>query len=167
MSKTNKIISLIGLACIIILIVWVNLLRYQVSKLRNQPIITDTITLIKTDTIKIVNPIPVYSVISVNDPLYIPVEKLVFVGDSLVLPKEIKTYQDSTYKAVVSGYEPKLEEIEVYQKTITNTITKTIKPQRWGVGIYGGYGASYSDKRINFTPQIGIGVYYNLYNLRK
>lgn len=167
MSKSTKYILLIGFIIIGVLIVWVNLLRYQVKKLQNQPIITDTITLIQTDTIKIVNPIPVFSVISVNDPIYVPVEKLVYIGDSLVLPREKKTYQDSTYKAVVSGYEPKLEQIEVYQKTITNNITKTIKPQRWGVGIYAGYGASYSEKRLIFTPQIGVGVYYNIYNLRK
>ena len=167
MTKTTKYALLIGFIVISILVVWVNVLRYQIKKLRNQPIITDTITLVKTDTIKIVNPIPVYSEIIVKEPIYIPVEKLVYVGDTLILPRERKTYQDSTYKAVVSGYEPKLDYIEVCQKTITNTITKTIKPQRWGVGIYAGYGVIYSDKNLKLAPSIGIGVYYNLYNLRK
>ena len=163
----KKYINLAIFVTIAVLIVWVNLLRYQVNKLRNQPVITDTITLIKYDTIKQPYPVAVVSEIVVDNPIYIPVEKLVFVGDSLILERERKTYKDSTYKAVVSGFQPSLDYIEVYQKTITNTITKTIRPQRWGVGVSAGYGIHLYQGKVHPAPYIGVGVYYNLYNLRK
>lgn len=130
----KKYINLAIFIFFVILIVWVNLLRYQVRKLREiEPSVVierDTIR----DTIRHPYPVAVVSEIVVDNPIYIPVEKLVFVGDSLILERERKTYKDSTYKAVVSGFQPSLDYIEVYQKTITNTITKTIRPQRWGVG---------------------------------
>lgn len=163
----KKYINLAIFIAFAVLIVWVNLLRYQVNKLRNQPVITDTITLIKYDTIKQPYPVAVISEIVVDNPIYIPVEKLVFVGDSLILERERKTYKDSTYKAVVSGFQPSLDYIEVYQRTITNTITKTIRPQRWGVGISAGYGIHLYQGKVQPGAYVGAGVYYNLYNLRK
>lgn len=34
------------------------------------------------------------------------------------LPREAKVYQDSTYRAVVSGYRPSLDTISIYQRTV-------------------------------------------------
>lgn len=163
----KKYINLAVFVAFIILIIWVNLLRYQVRKLQNQPIQTDTTTIIEYDTLKVPFPIPV--VVEVDKPFIVPVQELVFVagGDSIVIPKEVKTYQDSTYKAVVSGFRPSLDYIEVYQKTITNNITNTITPSRWGVGVSVGYGFHLNQGKITPAPYVGVGVYYNLYNLRK
>ena len=48
------------------------------------------------------------------------------------LPKTRKVYQDSTYRAVVSGYEPNLDTISVYRKTqyINNTVYVPTKDTR-------------------------------------
>lgn len=70
---------------------------------------------------------------------------LLFLTDSILtvqhdstfvaLPKEYKEFsKDSVYKAIVSGYEPNLDYIEVYQKTniVNRTFTKieTVYPKR-------------------------------------
>lgn len=163
----KKYINLAIFIAFAVLIVWVNLLRYQVRKLREiEPSVViqrDTIR----DTIRHPYPVAVISEIVVDNPISIPVEKLVFIGDSLILERERKTYKDSTYKAVVSGFQPSLDYIEVYQKTITNTITKTVRPQRWGVGVSMGYGIHLHQGKVQPGPYVGVGVYYNLYNLRK
>lgn len=163
----KKYINLAIFIAFAVLIVWINLLRYQVRKLREiEPAVViqrDTIR----DTIKIPNPVPV--LVEIAEPFIVPVQEFVIIanGDSIVIPRQVKTYQDSTYKAVVSGFQPSLDYIEVYSKTITSTITKTIRPQRWGVGISAGCGIHLHQGKVQPAPYVGIGVYYNLYNLRK
>jgi len=48
------------------------------------------------------------------------------------LPRTRKVYQDSTYRAVISGYEPNLDTISVYRKTqyINNTVYVPTKDTR-------------------------------------
>lgn len=84
---------------------------------------------------------------------------------SVTLPITQKIYQDSTYKAWVSGYHPSLDSIVLYQPitTITKTITKTdvvYKPKKWGVGIQVGMGITQN----KIEPYIGIGVTYNIFS---
>ena len=87
------------------------------------------------------------------------------------LPYIRKEYQDSTYKAWVSGFQDvNLDSIEVYQKTktiqinSTNYITK-YKNRPFSVGIQAGYGYDLMNKRS--SPFIGIGVQYNLFSFGK
>ena len=87
------------------------------------------------------------------------------------LPYIRKEYQDSTYKAWVSGFQDvNLDSIEVYQKTKTiqinntNYITK-YKNRPFSVGIQAGYGYDFMNKRS--SPFIGIGVQYNLFSFGK
>lgn len=74
----------------------------------------------------------------------------------------IKLYQDSTYKAQVSGINANLDFIEVYPKTITKYITTTEyvreKQKKWGFGPQVGVGVV--DNRIH--TYIGIGIHYNI-----
>jgi hypothetical protein len=86
------------------------------------------------------------------------------IRDSVELPITQKEYQDSTYHAWVSGYDPVLDSIRVYQKerlvtqtvTVTNTKTETIvKHRRLSLGLQGGYGYGIVSKR--FEPYVGIG----------
>lgn len=95
---------------------------------------------------------------SADSVLYIPIKL------------EQKVYEDSTYRAVVSGpaieqYGPRLDSISVYRRTVTVYQTKTVysEPSRWGIGIQAGYGAS----KDGLTPYIGIGVQYNLWSPKK
>lgn len=84
---------------------------------------------------------------------------------SVVLPITQKHYSDSTYEAWVSGYEPALDSIRVFQPvmTITNTITNTeirYRQKRWGLGVQVGIGITPS----KIEPYIGLGVSYNLFS---
>lgn len=74
-----------------------------------------------------------------------------------VIPISLKTYTDSaTYKAVVSGYDPRLEEIEVYQ---TNTvITKHEPAPRFSFGVQGGI---YVTPK-GLQPGVGFGGSYRI-----
>jgi hypothetical protein len=76
----------------------------------------------------------------------------------VVIPITQKVYEDSTYKAWVSGYNPNIDSIFVYQKTtVVNHYFKD-KEKRFGLGIQCGYGLNNN----KMQPYIGIGVSYNL-----
>lgn len=87
-------------------------------------------------------------------------ERTVVDSVEVEVSMERRTYQDSTYRAQVSGpaiggLHPSLDWVEVYNRT-TTTIAK--KPSRWGIGVQVGYGMS----REGVSPYIGVGVSYNL-----
>jgi len=86
-------------------------------------------------------------------------DTLVHDSVNVILPITQKKYEDSTYTAYVSGFRPNLDSINIYRKTIYNTIKE--KPSRWGIGIAGGCG--YGIK--GFTPFVGVSIYYRLINL--
>lgn len=74
-----------------------------------------------------------------------------------VIPISLKTYTDSsTYKAVISGYEPRLEEIEVYRDNVV--ITKTIEPKRLTWGFQGGMFITPK----GLQPGVGVGVQWRI-----
>ena len=87
--------------------------------------------------------------------------------DTIELPKVQRVYSDdSTYRAWVSGYEPRLDSIEVYRKTIKETVTITIPTkkkrtfwQRFNIGIQAGYGLGLDDKKAH--PYVGCGIGFN------
>ena len=80
------------------------------------------------------------------------------IRDSIDIPVPIyqKRYEDSLYTAWVSGFEPKLDSIDLRLPTITETVTKTIvKPSPlFSVGIQAGAGYGI----INRNPDIYVGV---------
>lgn len=84
------------------------------------------------------------------------------IGDTVV-QREQAYYEDSLYRAWVSGYHPRLDSIEIYPRTVTHTITNdiyhTIKvkdKRRWGLGLQAGYG-------YPGGFYVGAGVSYNLF----
>ena len=126
---------------------------------------TQVDTLIVYDTLRITEPVEVERV--VKDTMYVevPTDDMVVVHDTtyIPLPREYATYKDSTYKAVVSGFMPRLEEIEVYPRTQYITIqtekTVTVKRNpRFSVGVQAGYGIT----PAGFQPYLGIGGQVNL-----
>ena len=109
---------------------------------------------------------PVPTVQAPSDTTHGPADSVLYIPIKL----EQKVYEDSTYRAVVSGpaieqYGPRLDSISVYRRTVTVYQTKTVysEPSRWGIGIQAGYGAS----KDGLTPYIGIGVQYNLWSPKK
>ena len=132
--------------------------------------IHDTLVKYRTDTIFHEKPIYVKQTVLKRDTVQVwsPYEQ-----DSVKveLPYIRKEYQDSTYKAWVSGFQDvNLDSIEVYQKTKpiqinnTNYITK-YKNRPFSVGIQAGYGYDFMNKRS--SQFIGIGVQYNLFSFGK
>lgn len=116
---------------------------------------TDTLTLVRIDTITQVLPEP-YKVV-VRDTIYInnTINGNIFV-------QEIREYQDSTYYARISGINAYLEEIRVCPRTEYKYITTTEKvyekPRKWEIGLQGGVGVT--PKGV--LPYVGVGVTYRL-----
>lgn len=124
-------------------------------------VVVDTVTITKPEYIvrRVVDSIPFY----VIDTLKVHDTTVVY------LPREEKVYEDSTYRAVVSGFEPSLDTIAVYPKTtvITQTEVKEVQMQpKWSIGVQGGVGVMVNDKGFHAGPYIGIGIQYNLINFK-
>jgi len=96
--------------------------------------VTDTLTVITHDTVRITEPfselaIPVQvkrfatvpTLLTISDTIKVPY----YVKDTLMIPIEQKYYTGESYKAWVSGYLPKLDSILVFPTTQTTTIVKT------------------------------------------
>lgn len=125
-------------------------------------------TLYYFDTLRVYEPVFVASKpIHDSIPVYLHDTTYVVRADTLYLPKEQKFYSDSTYRAWVSGVSPKLDSIEVYQKThtiIQTTPVPVVKKQRLNFGVQAGVGAiqPFSEP---FSPKVGyylgLGVQYN------
>ena len=82
------------------------------------------------------------------------------VTDSVLVevPIESRHYSAPEYDAWVSGYMPSLDSINVYQKTesITETVTLSKPPNRFSIGLQGGYGYGFKSK--TWEPYVGIGI---------
>lgn len=118
---------------------------------------TVTDTLIVRDTVTVSKPVP-YNVYVVDTMWF---EVPVYGGRDTVfvpLPREVKEYKDSNYRAVVSGFRPSLDTISVYPKTVVITTTERIQPPRWSWGVQAGLGAS----KDGITPYVGVGIQYRL-----
>lgn len=96
---------------------------------------------------------PVY--FAVHDTQIVRTTDSVFVA----LQRERRGYSGEDYEAVVSGVDPLLESIKVFQKTayITNTVRTRSK---WSIGITAGPGVLY-DGSIHGGVGIVAGLQYN------
>lgn len=116
-------------------------------------------TIILRDTITAYKPVPFN--VYVVDTLWVPVT--VSKTDTVwaQLPRTAKVYQDSTYRAVVSGFRPSLDTISVYQRTKVITVTNNVRipPPRWSWGVQAGVGVNAGG---SVTPYLGIGIQYRL-----
>lgn len=120
--------------------------------------ITDTITISKTDTIRIIEPQPViqYRDRIVRDTLYNTDSVLVPVD----IPIEVKVYQNTNYKAVISGYKANLDSISIFNKNQIHTINKiTYKTKKWNISPSIGVGYGIYHKKIDMY--VGFSLNYN------
>ena len=154
------LVALLG--AIMLGLLWkITALQKRITELENAP--TDTVTVKHTDTITIEKPVEVAHYIKQKE--YIRVNDTTVIRDTVtqefVLPKEVKVYKDSAYRAVVSGFRPSLDSITVYQKTymhiVTKTVTKKVK-SRWGVGPQ--VSVAWDGKKVK--PAVGVGVQFNI-----
>lgn len=108
---------------------------------------------------------PVYRTeyVFVRDSVRVQVHDTVYIN----LPRQLRVYQDSLYRAEVSGVDPTLDRIEVYPQTkvVTKIETQTIRVterRKWGIGVQVGYGITKQGNAFNPGPYIGVGVSYNI-----
>ena len=73
---------------------------------------------------------------------------------TVMLPITQKVYSDTDYRAWVSGYEPHLDSIKVFPRTVTVRETIYKSPSRFSIGLQGGYGITPK----GLQPYIGVGV---------
>lgn len=78
----------------------------------------------------------------------------------VVIPITQKMYEDSTFRAYVSGYHPALDSIEIFQRKETVYIRSPTKNKRWVIGLQVGCGIT--PKRVE--PYIGVGISWNLFS---
>ena len=74
------------------------------------------------------------------------------------IPISTKVYEDTLYKAYVSGYEPKLDSITIKQRTTYITHTTRNKESRFRIGLQAGYGLTPK----GMMPYFGVGLSYRL-----
>lgn len=122
--------------------------------------VTDTVW--HTDTIKVDKPVPVEVVKWKDKPVLVPVDSLVYVHDTayVELPWEAKIYQDSTYRCEVSGVQPQLDWIDVYQRTQTITNTVVVPSPRFSIGVGLGPGVVWNQNGLHAGVGIVAGVQY-------
>nr|WP_303917773.1 hypothetical protein [Bacteroides intestinalis] len=110
-------------------------------------------TVVKVDTLLVSPPIAPLLVFQLTDTIRI--------GDTVVY-REQAYYEDSLYRAWVSGYRPRLDSLQIFPRTVYRTVTNDIyhtivpKRKRWGLGLQAGYG-------YPCGWYAGVGVSYNLF----
>lgn len=129
------LVVLLAIACVT---VWFRPNEPLPAEIRTE---TKIQTVVKTDTVFISAPMAVFWQILPND--------TVRIGDTLLHRRQV-VYEDSLYRAVVSGYvAPRLDSMTVYPRTVYQTVTNDIyhpvivkskKKKRWGLGLQAGYG---------------------------
>ena len=78
----------------------------------------------------------------------------------VIVPITQKSYETDEYKAWVSGYEPNLDSIFVFPKTTVIHERSYKPPNKWHIGITGGYGYGFKSKQAE--PYIGISITYSI-----
>ena len=90
-------------------------------------------------------------------PLYASVDS---DSAAVAIPIVQKRYDGDDYRAYVSGYEANLDSIFVFPKTTVIHERSYKPPNKWHIGITGGYGYGFKSKQAE--PYIGIGITYSI-----
>ena len=110
-------------------------------------------TVVEVDTLLILPPMAPLLVFRLTDTMRI--------GDTVVY-REQAYYEDSLYRVWVSGCRPRLDSLQIFPKTVYQTVTNDIyhtitpKKKRWGLGLQVGYG-------YPGGLYLGVGMSYNLW----
>lgn len=126
--------------------------------------VCDTTKVTIVDSVKKSFPVPVDSFVVRYITKSLPIARdsatKQFVSDSVKvqMPISQKVYEDTLYKAYVSGYEPKLDSITIKQKTTYITHTIRDKESRFRIGLQAGYGLTPK----GMQPYVGVGLSYRL-----
>lgn len=111
------------------------------------------------DTIHIVEPQIVKEEVVKYEKVYLHAVDTIVKIDSIEVKVPIteRVYEDTTYKAVVRGYEPELVSLDMYGSTKTITMTKTKRPKVVvSAGVYGGFGVKGADYGLGVSVGVPI-----------
>ena len=123
----------------------------------------EVIQVVKRDTLLLNSPVlrEIHKV--THDTIKIVMNDTIVRRDTIYLEREQRIYEDEDYKAFVSGFQPRLDSIYVYPKTIYETKVSTRKEWRQftygvqvGVGVVMPFNSSPS-----FGGYLGFGIGYN------
>lgn len=124
----------------------------------NESVVVRTDTLVVRDTLTITEVREVTR--RVTDTIRVEVPTTQYDTIVVSLPRESVTYADSSYYAVVSGFQPVLDTIKVFPVSTTIYI-ETQRPtrvKRWGLSVVGGGGFGAQ----GLTPFVGVGVSWDI-----
>ena len=144
------LVTLLLIACVT---AWFRPLKQFPAEIKTE---TKIKTIVKVDTLLIPSPMAPLLIIRLTDTMH--------VGDT-VIHREQAYYEDSLYRVWVSGYRPRLDSMQIFPRTVYQTVTNDIyhtvlpKKKRWGLGLQVGYGVYPGGKGFYF----GGGVSYNLF----
>lgn len=129
---------------------------------------TDTCVYITHDTVEYYKPIAKDSAVirytevrlAVYDTIQRDIGRCDPCVDSAVamLPITQKVFSDSGYTAYISGYEPSLDSLKVYPKSVIREIYIKPQPKHWHIGVSAGGGYT----RHGFTPFVGVSLTYSI-----
>lgn len=140
------IAALLAVACIASLLRWPDEMPPEVRT------VTKIRTEVRVETLLLSPPMAPLLVVRLTDTMRIGSE---------VVQREQAYYEDSLYRVWVSGFRPRLDSLQIFPRTVTQTLTNdiyhTLKPRRkrWGLGIQAGY--SYPGGWY-----VGAGVSWNI-----
>lgn len=150
------------LLCVVVGVLLSALLVVIFSKPKQLPPVetvrTDTVFVVQTRIDTVRYPVPVPKIVRAVDTVFVR------VTDTLVVPlvRESKEYLKPEFHAIVSGIQPSLDFIEVFQKTttVTQTVTETTRTPapRWSFGVTFGLTAGYGLTPAGAQPYIGAGA---------
>lgn len=155
----------IGYMLISLLVLWLCFLygRRNAESKPMEIVTTDTMTIVRIDTMVVYKPQP-YRV-EVRDTIYLPnPQNPPFPQNPQpeYLVYQTKIYQDSTYKAQVSGYDAHLDWIETYNRTIVREINVTERiqeqPKKWSIYAFTELGIS---NVPDFNAGLGLSYTHN------
>lgn len=146
----------------VIIVMHLVLFALLVFFLRHREAEVVEVEVVKRDTVRITDTIvkikPIYIVKREVDTFLIHTTDTLMRDVVVSLPKEERVYEDSTFRAVVSGYRPSLDTMQVYQRRSVVKVTEREAPPRWSLGLQGGVGVT--PKGVQ--PYLGIGITYRL-----
>lgn len=117
---------------------------------------------VKRDTLRL-NPVLREIHKFTHDTIKIVMNDTIVRRDTIYLEREQRVYEDEEYKAFVSGFQPSLDSIYVYPKTIYETKVSTRKEwRRFTYGVQVGVGVVMPfNSSPSFGGYVGIGIGYN------
>ena len=141
------LVILLAVACVV---AWFRPHEPLPAEIRTE---TKVKTVVEVDTLLISPPMAPLLVFRLTDTMRI--------GDTVVY-REQAYYEDSLYRVWVSGCRPRLDSLQIFPKTVYQTVTNDIyhtitpKKKRWGLGLQVGYG-------YPGGLYLGVGMSYNLW----